>query len=66
MPRDPKTAKKPYIPPSRAALDAGAAKARLQANGDPRDPGVQEMFSVIDEQLNQRKAKSQSRPRPKP
>ena len=58
MPSDPGAAKKPYSPPSLVVLDAGAAKAKLKAKGDQRDPIVQKMLSFIDRQLNRRKAKS--------
>jgi len=58
MPRDPKTGKKPYSSPILVTLDASAAKAKLQTLGDPRDPVVQKMLSIGDEQLKNVKGKS--------
>ena len=58
MPHHPRAAKKPYSSPSLVLLDASAAKAKLQAKGDPKDPIAQRMLSLIDEQLKGRKAKS--------
>jgi len=57
MPRRPKAAKKPYSAPSFVVLDASAAKAKLKAKGGPKDQNTQEMLSLVDEQLNRRKAK---------
>jgi hypothetical protein len=50
MPRNSKIAKEPYTPPSLVVLDANAAKAKLQANGNPKDPDTQRMLSLIDEE----------------
>jgi hypothetical protein len=55
MPRP--TVRKLYSSPSLLVLDAGAAKAKLQANGDSEDPIVQKVVSLTDEQLNPQKAK---------
>ncbi len=57
MPRDPKAPKKPYSSPSLVVLDANAAKAKLKAQGDQKDPIVQKMLSFADKQLNLRKAR---------
>ena len=45
MPREPNAAKKPYSSPSLVVLDARAAKAKLKARGDQKDPIVQKMLS---------------------
>lgn len=59
MPRDSKAErKKPYTRPSLVVLDANSAKAKLTAMGDPKDANVQKMLSLIDQHLNQRKAKT--------
>jgi hypothetical protein len=58
MVHDPKSANKPYSSPSFVVLDARAAKAKLLANGDPKDPAVQKMLSLAEEQLKKRKARS--------
>jgi hypothetical protein len=60
MPRDPKAPKKPYNSPSFAVNHASAAKAKLKAKGDPKDPITQKMLSLVDEQLSRRKDKSPS------
>jgi hypothetical protein len=60
MSAKPKAAKKPYSVPSIMTLDAQAAQAQLKAKGDPKDPNVQKMLSLMDKQLNRRKAKSHS------
>jgi hypothetical protein len=52
MPRKPKIAKESYSPPSLVVLDANAAKAKLQANGNPKDPKTKKMLSLIEEQPN--------------
>jgi len=58
MPRDSRTAKKPYSSPSLVVLDASAVKAKLKAKGNPKDAITQKMLSLIDGQLNRRKLKS--------
>ena len=58
MSRDPKATKKPFSPPSFKVLDARDAKAELKARGDRKDANVPKMLSLIDQQLNQRKAKT--------
>jgi hypothetical protein len=45
------TIAEPYTPPYLAVLDANAAKAKLQANGNPKDPKTQRM-SLIEEQAD--------------
>ncbi len=45
MPREPSAAKKPYSSPSVVVLGANAAKAKLKARGDQKDPIVQKMLS---------------------
>jgi len=51
MSRDPKAAK-PYSSPSLVELDRSAAKAKLEAKGNPKDAITQKMLSFIDDQLN--------------
>lgn len=58
MVRDSKGAKKSYIAPSLVLLDASAAKAKLLANGEPKDPVIQKMLAFLDEQLKKGKARS--------
>ena len=41
-------------------LDAQAAQAELKARGDPNDPNVQKMLSLMAKQLNRRKTRSHS------
>lgn len=60
MPSDPKVAKKPYSTPSLVDLDAIAAKAKLEAEGNPKDANVLKMLSLIGGEANKRKPKSQS------
>lgn len=60
MPTDPQTAKKPYRAPSFSVLDAQAGQVELKAKGDPKDPNVQKMLSLMDKQLNRRKGRSYS------
>lgn len=50
MPRNSKIVKEPYNSPSLTVLDANAAKARLQADGNPQDPKTQKMLPLIEEQ----------------
>jgi hypothetical protein len=52
MPRDPKAAKKTYSSPTLVALGLSAVRARLDAQGDPKDGVTKKMLSLIDEQLN--------------
>jgi hypothetical protein len=52
MPRDPKTAKKTYSSPTLVALGLSAARAKLEAQRDPKDGVTKKMLSLIDEQLN--------------
>ena len=47
MDRDLKVAKKPYSAPSFQVLDAGVAKAELEAPGTPDDENAREMLSVL-------------------
>ena len=58
MLRDSKVSKKRYNPPSLVVLDAGAVKEKLEAKGDLKDPVVQKMLTLADEQLEKRKPKS--------
>jgi hypothetical protein len=60
MPRHPRVAKKPYSSPSIVVLDASTAKARLEANGDPKDPITQKMLSFVNKKLERRKDKPHS------
>jgi hypothetical protein len=60
MPRHASVAKKPYSPPSSVVLDACAAKAKLEANGDPKDPITEKMLSFVNKQPKRRKDKSHS------
>jgi hypothetical protein len=57
VPRKPRAAKKPYNSPALVVHDANAAKAKLKAEGDPKDPIVQKMLSFVDSELNRRKVK---------
>ena len=50
--------KRPLEPPFLVALDAGAAKVTLTAEGTPRDPIVEKMLSLVDGQLKPRKSSS--------
>ncbi len=47
MDRDLNVAKKPYSAPSFQVLDAGAAKAELEATGTPDDENARQMLSVL-------------------
>ena len=60
MSAKPKAAKKPYRVPSVRMLDTRDAQAELKARGDPNDPNVQKMLSLMDKQFNQRTAKFHS------
>ncbi len=60
MPSDPKVAKKPYSTPSLVELDASAVKAKLEAEGNPKDAIALKMLSLIVGEPNKRKPKSQS------
>lgn len=60
MPHGPRAVKKPYSSPSFVVLDAGAAKAKLKADGNPKDAMTLKMLSSIDDQLNRLKPKSHS------
>jgi hypothetical protein len=51
MRRHPKTAKRAYTSPSLEELDLRAAKAKLEAKGDPKDLVTRKMLSLIDDQL---------------
>ncbi len=62
MARDRKHAKRPYTAPSFQMLDATAAKAELEAKGEPKDETVQQMLSLIDEQIDEQ---PNCRPQPK-
>jgi hypothetical protein len=55
MVRDRKPAKRPYTAPSFQMLDATAAKAELEAKGEPQDQNVRQMLSLIDEEPNSRR-----------
>jgi hypothetical protein len=48
--RDPKAAKKPYSPPSFQILDAGAAKAELEAIGASSDENARQILTVLNQQ----------------
>jgi len=61
MPEGLGTAKKRYSPPSLQVLDAGAAKAKLKSKGDPKDPIIKRMLSLIDGKLKKQKAKSRAK-----
>jgi hypothetical protein len=50
----PKTARKPYRPPSFRMVNAKTAKTELEANGDLKDENVHTMLRLIDEELNPR------------
>lgn len=60
MPSDSKVAKKPYSSPSLVTLDASTVKAKLEADGRPKDAVALKMLSFIDAQASRRKPKSQS------
>ncbi len=62
MARDRKHAKRPYRAPSFQMFDATAAKAELEAKGEPKDENVQQMLSLIDEQIDEQ---PNCRPQPK-
>lgn len=57
---DPRTPKKPYSSPSLVALDASAAKAKLEAQGNPRDAVAVKMLSLIDGELRKPRLHSKS------
>ena len=52
--RKPNAAKKPYSSPSLVVLDASAAKAKLKARGDQKDPIIQKMLSSAAKAPNRR------------
>jgi hypothetical protein len=53
MPSDSKAVKKkPYSRPFLAVLDAGSAKAKLTAMGDPDDENLQKMLSLSENQVD--------------
>lgn len=52
MVRDPKAAKKPYSAPAFQVLDAGAAKAELEATGAMNDANARQMLSVLNQKLD--------------
>lgn len=52
MVRDLKPAKTPYRPPSFEVVDAGAAKAELEALGALQDDNARQMLSVANQQLD--------------
>ena len=54
MPRETNAAKKPYSSPSLIVLDASAAKAKLKARGDQKDPIIQKMLSSAAKAPNRR------------
>ena len=54
MPSEPKLAKKPYSSPSLVVLDASAAKAKLTARVDQKDPIVKKMLSFAAQAPNRR------------
>jgi len=58
MARKPKANKKPYNSPAFVLPDASAAKAKLKAEGDQKDPIVQKMQSLVDSELTRQKVKS--------
>ena len=60
MPRKPNAAKKPYSSPSLVVLDASAAKAKLKARGDQKDPIVQKMSSFAAKALYRRQVNGHS------
>jgi hypothetical protein len=47
--RDPKAAKKPYSPPAFQILDAGAARAELEAAGASNDVNGRQILSVVNQ-----------------
>jgi hypothetical protein len=47
--RDPKAAKKPYSAPAFQVLDAGAAKAELEATGASNDANARQLLSVLNQ-----------------
>ena len=49
------TSKEAYIAPTFQMLDATAAKAELEAKGEPKDKNVRQMLSLVDEQPNSRR-----------
>jgi hypothetical protein len=50
--RDPKAGKRPYIAPTFEIVDATSARAALNTKGVATDPGIPQMLSAIDEQLD--------------
>ncbi len=60
MPSDPRTPKKPYSSPSLVALDPSAAKAKLDAQRNPRDAVALKMLSLIDGELRKLRLHSKS------
>ena len=49
MDRDFKAAKKPYSAPSFQVLDAGTAKAELEASGSMDEANARQMLSVLNQ-----------------
>jgi hypothetical protein len=54
MVRDRKQAKKPYSAPSFQMLNATAAKAELEAKGEPKDKNVQHMLALMNDPSDSR------------
>lgn len=52
MARDLKAAKKPYSAPVFRVLDAGTAKAELEATGASQDANAGQLMSAINQQLD--------------
>ena len=59
-PSYPKVTKKPYFSPRLVELDASAVKAKLEAEGNPKDAIALKMLSLIDGERNKRKPTSHS------
>ncbi|MGA8308787.1 MAG: hypothetical protein WB755_02070 [Terriglobales bacterium] len=51
MPSKLKAAKKPYSGPSFRMLDAQAARAELEAKGDPKEANIQKKLSAAAERI---------------
>jgi hypothetical protein len=58
--RDVKGPKKPYSAPSFDVIDINAAKEQLEAKTTPEDVSSQQMLSLIDKQLEEKKSKPNS------
>jgi hypothetical protein len=58
--RDVKGPKKPYSAPSFDVIDINAAKEQLEAKTTPEDVSAQQMLSLIDKQLEEKKSKPNS------